>query len=83
VYSFSPDKSSQLRQFAIDGELWNDYTFINFQLRVSVTNEPPHLKNAKISDIIVVADSVNTYNVSEAVDREGQKIRFEANERNK
>jgi hypothetical protein len=57
--------------------------FINFKLIVSVTNDAPYLKNAKISDIIVLADTVSSYNVSDGVDREGQKIRYEANERNK
>jgi hypothetical protein len=57
--------------------------FINFKLIVSVTNEAPYLKNAKISDIIVLVDTVNSYNISEGVDREGQKIRYEANERSK
>jgi hypothetical protein len=31
----------------------------------------------------VVLDIENTYNLAEGVDREGQKIRYEANERNK
>jgi hypothetical protein len=40
------------------------------------------MKTKKISDITVLLDIENTYNLAEGVDREGQKIRYEANERN-
>ena len=59
------------------------YTKIRFQLKIKVTNEAPYLRNGKISDLIVPVGSYNLYNISEGVDREGQKIKYEVKERYK
>jgi hypothetical protein len=48
--------------------------------KVSVTNESPHL-NTKIKDIVVVVEKFESFFISEATDREGQKIIFQAYEK--
>jgi hypothetical protein len=83
VYSFHPKEPSDIGIFTINGELWNDYTKTPFSFKVNVTNQAPYLLEGKISDLKVPIISDFTFNFSKGFDREGQKIKFEANERYK
>ena len=69
--------------FTIKGELWNKFSSTQFFFRVNVTNKAPLLKIQKIPNLNVPFDSDFTYYFGEGTDREGQKIRYEANEKSK
>jgi hypothetical protein len=82
-YFFHPENPNDIREFIINGELSNDYTKIQFYFKVNVTNQAPYLQEGKISDLKVPIKSHFSFNFSEGVDREGQKIKYEANEKYK
>ncbi len=69
--------------FTIKGELWNNFTYTPFLFKVNVTNKAPYLQTPKIPDIIVPFDTDYTYYFGDGTDREGQKIKYEANEKSK
>jgi hypothetical protein len=82
-YLFHPELPSDIGIFIIKGELCNDYSKIQFKLKINVTNEAPYLKEGKISDLKVAIKSEYSFNFSEGIDREGQNIKYEACEKSK
>jgi len=54
-YTFMPNRLSDLGVYTIKGQLWNSYTYINFQFRLNVTNEAPYIVGNQIRDQIIVA----------------------------
>jgi hypothetical protein len=83
TYTFSPERPSEIGMFTIKGELWNNFTFTQFQFKISITNRAPQLSITKIPDLNVAVETDFTYYFGEGTDREGQKIRYEANEKSK
>ena len=82
-YFFHPEDPSDIGIFIIKGELWNLYTHISFSFKVNVTNQRPYLQQRQISDLKVPIKTEHRFNFSEGFDREGQRIKYEANERYK
>jgi len=75
-YYFHPEKVSDIGNFIINGELCNEYSKTTFLFKVNVTNQPPYLKEGKISDLRAKIKEEYTINYSEGFDREGQKINY-------
>lgn len=63
--------------------LYNAYSKYDYSFKINVTNQAPKLLNGKFPDFKIPINTVYTYNFSEGVDPEKQKIKYEANERYK
>lgn len=75
-YEFKPEKIEDLGNHYIKGQLQNQYfpeLYASFEIQLIVYNSAPELQS-KIPNFIVPINSVQFYNLSEAVDKEGQKI---------
>ena len=83
-YKFLPNYQSDLGVFTIQGQLWNAYTCTSFQFRINVTNQAPiFVGGLSTEPLIVPINSIKTYQLPSAFDREGQAVKYQTYEVNK
>ncbi len=70
LYTFYPEKMSDLGIATISGSLFNDYASVPFSFKVNVTNQAPYL-SSPIPDQVIALNSHQSYFISDAIDREG------------